>query len=128
MEYLSTLNNVWLRPEGWILFEVPNLYWHPALEFSHLTAYTESSLRSLINQAGFQLESLIKHGKPYSRRLPLFLLAAIGSDGDRTTRLTAVPSFRWMRLKRWFGTNIYRLFQSTASIIYRSGRMNPWRG
>ena len=125
--FLAKLQDSWLATSGLIIVEVPNLYWHPALEFSHLTAFTEGSLDSLAGQSGHRVSHLIKHGRPYSRRLPLFLLSVLEPAKEQASELGPVDPLYWIRIKRWLGTNIYRLFQRVASIIYHQEKMSPWR-
>jgi hypothetical protein len=126
-EFLAELKRNWLTPDGFILAEVPNLYWHQSLEFSHLTAFTGFSLDSMASQSGLVNKRLVHHGMPYSSRLPLFLLVAMMANDEQEASLGAVPPLIWMRFRRWLGLRVHGLFQLAASIIFPRRLMHPWR-
>jgi trans-aconitate methyltransferase len=62
-----------LDGEGCLLVEVPNFYAHDSYELAHLTCFTPHTLRELLNQAGFRVVFMKKHGVPRSELLNLYL-------------------------------------------------------
>lgn len=71
--YLRDIRERWLSPKGYLLVEVPNLFGHQALEFSHLTAFSSSILQKILRQAGFRVVKTKVHGLPRSLIIPLFI-------------------------------------------------------
>ncbi|MCI0520590.1 MAG: class I SAM-dependent methyltransferase [Chloroflexi bacterium] len=75
VEYLVTLRQRALTPDGWLLIETPNLYGHDCFEVAHLTAFSRHTLAQTLGKAGLDIAALNIHGKPRSARLPLYLTA-----------------------------------------------------
>ena len=73
VQYLAHLRQELLRPGGWLLLEVPNLYAHECFEVAHLTSFSAHTLKQTLKQVGFEITALRKHGAPRSRLLPLYL-------------------------------------------------------
>jgi len=73
VEYLAALRERCLTPEGLLLLEVPNLYCHDSFEIAHLTSFSAHTLRQTLEQAGYKVVKLEKHGRPRSALLPLYL-------------------------------------------------------
>ncbi|MCH7663110.1 MAG: class I SAM-dependent methyltransferase [Chloroflexi bacterium] len=71
--YLSNLREEILAPVGWLLLKVPNLYAHDSFEVAHLFGFSSHTLREIVQQAGFEVLVLKKHGAPRSQILPLYL-------------------------------------------------------
>lgn len=71
--YLRNLREEFLVSNGWLLLEVPNLYAHDSFEVAHLFAFSAHTLREVVQQAGFEMVALNKHGAPRSQILPLYL-------------------------------------------------------
>jgi 2-polyprenyl-3-methyl-5-hydroxy-6-metoxy-1,4-benzoquinol methylase len=71
--YIADLREKHLTPQGWLLIEVPNLYCHDSFEIAHLTSFSAHTLRQTVQQAGFEIVMLKKHGQPRSDLLPLYL-------------------------------------------------------
>jgi SAM-dependent methyltransferase len=101
--YLCNLREKWMRPEGHLLIEVPNLYGHTALELSHLAAYTTMTMRRLLNRAGYQMIELEAHGNPRSRLLPLYLTALAQASSDRLPRVSYRSNPRGILARRKIG-------------------------
>jgi SAM-dependent methyltransferase len=73
LQTLVDLREYWLREDGYLLVEVPNLYGHYSYELAHLMAFSPSSLRGLLQRAGYRVIHEQIHGQPRSNLLPLYL-------------------------------------------------------
>jgi SAM-dependent methyltransferase len=83
--YLAHLRQKLLQPGGWLLLEVPNLYCHDCFETAHLTSFSAHTLTQTLQQAGFEIVALKKHGAPRSRLLPLYITVLARSDEREKT-------------------------------------------
>jgi 2-polyprenyl-3-methyl-5-hydroxy-6-metoxy-1,4-benzoquinol methylase len=106
--YLAYLRQKLLQPAGWLLLEVPNLYCHDCFEVAHLTSFSAHTLAQTLQQAGFKIVALKKHGAPRSILLPLYITllarpvhAPPGAD-TRVAPSNVVPEHSVM-LKRRIG-------------------------
>ncbi len=127
-EALQALRERWLTGDGVILIEVPNLYGHPALEVSHLTAYSAQTLTNLLSASGYVVIKTKTHGQPFSRMLRLFLtVLARPAEIDRTP-IIRKPSIRGMRMRRKLGLTILAGARGISSRILRKGQLEPWQG
>ena len=70
---LRSLRESKMRPGGYLLLEVPNLIEHESLELSHLYAFTRSTLKTIVRQAGFRILWSKAHGSFRSPILKLFI-------------------------------------------------------
>lgn len=109
---LRSLRESKMRPGGYLLLEVPNLIDHESLELSHLYAFTRSTLKAIVQQAGFRILLSRAHGSFRSPILNLYitLLARAESDprSHRTIRSNpiGIKTLRRLgKLKRDFFTN-----------------------
>lgn len=100
VDYLSHLRSQWIRPRGFLLAEVPNLFGHQALEISHLTAFSRGTLRELLRQSGFEIVAMKSHGMPRSKMLPLYLTALAQSAEGEVVRKPVRSRGRGVQLKR----------------------------
>lgn len=98
VEYLSKLRDDLLVENGSLFIEVPNLYAHESFEVAHLVSYSESTLRSVLQRAGFKVKAIMKHGKPHSEILPIYL-SIIAQPGEHV----APPAERFVSFKRKWG-------------------------
>jgi 2-polyprenyl-3-methyl-5-hydroxy-6-metoxy-1,4-benzoquinol methylase len=73
VQYLKHLRQELIKPGGWLLLEVPNLYAHNCFEVAHLSSFSAHTLTQTLKQAGFDILVLQKHGAPNSRLLPLYI-------------------------------------------------------
>ena len=80
ISYLQELRGKWLRPEGFLLVEVPNLFAHTSLELAHLSAFTDQTLCNLLRMAGFSVQVIQSHGEPRSPILKLYLTTLASLD------------------------------------------------
>ena len=90
---LRSLRESKMEPGGYLLLEVPNLIDHESLELSHLYAFTKSTLREIVRQAGFRVLWTKTHGSFRSPVLKLYitLLAQAKSDPRLPRRILSRP-------------------------------------
>jgi 2-polyprenyl-3-methyl-5-hydroxy-6-metoxy-1,4-benzoquinol methylase len=114
--YLTQLRHKLLRPNGWLLLEVPNLYAHDCFEVAHLISFSAHTLVQTLRQAGFEIVALRKHGAPRSRLLPLYL-TLLTRPLPKPIHIEVVPE-RGVERKRRIGMLrrrvVSRLFPSLA--------------
>jgi len=106
VDYLVNLRQNLLRPAGWLLVEVPNLYAHDSFEVAHLVSYSIHTLRQVLGKAGFEIVALEQHGRPRSRLLPLYVTAlARPAEGPAPTQILSDGGVRfkrsWGMARRW---------------------------
>jgi 2-polyprenyl-3-methyl-5-hydroxy-6-metoxy-1,4-benzoquinol methylase len=73
VQYLTQLRQELLKPTGWLMLEVPNLYAHDCFEVAHLSSFSAHTLTQTLKQSGFEIVALRKHGAPRSRLLSLYI-------------------------------------------------------
>lgn len=66
-----------LTDSGVMYVEVPNLFGDIALELVHVFAFTESTLRTLLELSGLKIEHFETHGHPKSDTVPAYLSAVV---------------------------------------------------
>jgi 2-polyprenyl-3-methyl-5-hydroxy-6-metoxy-1,4-benzoquinol methylase len=99
--YLTELREDLLESAGWLLLEVPNLYFHDSFEVAHLTAFSAHTLKQTLAHAGFKIVAMKKHGQPRSDIIPLFLTLLAKPNPE--PRPGAVKSEKFGPLKRNVG-------------------------
>jgi 2-polyprenyl-3-methyl-5-hydroxy-6-metoxy-1,4-benzoquinol methylase len=118
VQYLAHLRQKLMRPDGWLLLEVPNLYAHDCFEVAHLTSFSAHTLTQTLSQAGFGIVVLKKHGAPRSRLLPLYI-SVLARSLPKSYSQTVIPE-RGVEYKRRIGMFrrrvVSRLFPSQAWI------------
>ena len=91
--YLRHLRQEWIPPSGHLLVEVPNLFGHFSLELPHLLAFSPTTLRMVLERAGYQVLAFETHGRPRSSLIPLYLTAltrvAKGIMAEKDFRLSS---------------------------------------
>ena len=109
---LRSLRESRMRPGGYLLLEAPNLIEHESLELSHLYAFTRSTLKAIVRQAGFRILWSKAHGSFRSPILNLYitLLAQAEEDARYTPNIHSNPigiktRRRLGKLKRDFFTS-----------------------
>jgi SAM-dependent methyltransferase len=107
--YLSNLRKDLLTPQGYLLIEVPNLYAHDSFEIAHLSAFSMHTLVQTIIKSGYSLVASMKHGKPRSKILPLYLTILAKAQGDFLKQ--AVVPERKVKIKRRYGMLQRKLIQ-----------------
>lgn len=73
IQYLENILRTLLKPNGYLLIEVPNLYFHDSFEVAHLSAFSPHSLKQSLRLAGFKIIHFKQHGNPRSKLFPLYL-------------------------------------------------------
>jgi SAM-dependent methyltransferase len=105
MAKLCGLRENLLSPNGRLLVEVPNLFEHSSFELAHLYAFSASTLRALLDQAGFEIIWFRKHGSFRSPVLKLYLtVLAQPSSRPRSIRRFYFPGSHGVALRRRLGT------------------------
>lgn len=114
VQTLRSLRKSMMQPGGYLLLEVPNLIDHECLELSHLYAFTQSTLRETVRQAGFRIIWSKANGSFRSPILNLFitLFAQAGEMTRYTPKIHSNPigikTYRRLgRLKREFFTRYF---------------------
>jgi len=114
--YLVQLRQELLKPNGWLLLEVPNLYAHDCFEVAHLSSFSIHTMVQTLKQAGFEIVALRQHGAPRSRLLPLYI-TVLARPLPKPFPLAVVPE-RGVERKRRIGMLrrrvLSRLFPSLA--------------
>ena len=123
---LRLIRREWLAADGLLLIETPDLYGHTSFELGHLAAFSEQTLRGTLTAAGFEIVDLQRHGKPYSRLLPLFLLAVARAAASAAEPALLPPRPVWMHLRRWLGLTRLRLARLAARLLLGGRRLQPW--
>jgi len=114
---LTMLREKWIADDGLLLVEVPNLYFHATFEIPHLTHFHAGTLRAMLEQSGFQITQLVKHGSPRSRLFPLNLLAIARPAGSKSKTIAVRPSSSLVRSKRRLGRLAYLTVAHTLRIL-----------
>lgn len=112
VQTLRSLRESSMLPGGYILLEVPNLIEHESLELSHLYAFTRSTLKAIVQQAGFRILWSKAHGSFRSPILNLYI-TLLAQSRDETQSLPNIYSHpigikthrRLGKLKRDFFTS-----------------------
>jgi 2-polyprenyl-3-methyl-5-hydroxy-6-metoxy-1,4-benzoquinol methylase len=114
--YLVQLRQELLKPNGWLLLEVPNLYAHDCFEVAHLISFSAHTLVQTLKQSGFEIVGSRQHGAPRSRLLPLYI-TVLARPLPKAFPLAVVPE-RGVERKRRIGMLrrrvLTRLFPSQA--------------
>jgi SAM-dependent methyltransferase len=126
VETLREMRTRWLAGDGLLLIETPNLFSHPSFELAHLAAFSATTLRGALAVAGLETIELHRHGKPYSRWLPLFLLAAARPALSSSSAQLARPRPGWIRLRRRLGLGLLRAARLAARVLLGGRRLQPW--
>ncbi|HSN94057.1 MAG TPA: class I SAM-dependent methyltransferase [Anaerolineaceae bacterium] len=77
VERLVEIREELLKPDGYLLVEVPNLYAHDSFEIAHLTCFSPHTLRQTLAKAGYEVVRFQTHGLPRSKTLKLFLTVLV---------------------------------------------------
>ena len=123
---LRLIRREWLAADGLVLIETPDLFQHPSFELGHLVTFTEQSLRGALSAAGFEVVEWQRHGNPYSRLLPLFLLAVARAAATASEPAFHPPRPAWVHFLRWLGLARLRLARLAARLMLGRRRLQPW--
>jgi SAM-dependent methyltransferase len=108
VRYLQEIRQNWLSEHGFLLVEVPHLYGHTCYELSHLTAYAGSTLEYLLKKSGFEVHTLVRHGQPRSRIIPLYLTILAQARNESTMIPAKKPGSGGVRIRRWIAMRWHR--------------------
>lgn len=100
---LRSLRESRMRPGGYLLLEVPNLIEHESLELSHLFAFTKSTLKSIVRQAGFRSLRSKSHGSFRSPILNLYITLLAQAESDPRSPRTIHSSRIGIKTRRRLG-------------------------
>jgi predicted TPR repeat methyltransferase len=114
---LVIIRERWLSDDGLLLVEVPNLFFHATFEFPHLTHFYAGTLSAMLEQSGYKITQLVKHGAPRSRRFPLNLLFIARPGGSRSEKIVASPSPSLIQSKRRMGRFAYLAVANVLKIL-----------
>ena len=101
VEYLRNIQEEFLTSDGWLLIEVPNLHAHDSFEIAHLLSFSPHTLEQTLEQSGFKVVKLIKHGWPRSKNIPLYLTVLARPLKDQKS--TKIRLERMVSMKRKLG-------------------------
>lgn len=99
-----------LAPDGILLLEVPNFFAHDSYELAHLTCFTSHTLQETLKQAGYKIHNLVKHGKPRSSLLKLYI-TVLAKPLSNISNIPPVKNERLVGAKRKLGLLYRRLVQ-----------------
>jgi SAM-dependent methyltransferase len=128
VESLRAIRETWLAPDGLVVVETPNLFGHPSFELGHTVAFTARTLRLTLAAAGLATLELRSHGKPYSRYLPLFLLAICRPDRNSLAQVSGRTHLGTIRLRRWAGLLLTRSARLLGRTLLGKQSLQPWTG
>jgi len=109
VSYLAQIKQQYIRPGGYLLIEVPNLYSHDSFEVAHMSSFSGHTLKQTLKKSGFTIIDVIKHGQPRSELLPLYL-TVIARTGDIPLEPVVEPE-KWVAAKRKIGIISRRILQ-----------------
>ncbi len=109
VQYLRELRERWLTSDGALLIEVPNLFGHKSLELPHLFCFSASTLRYVLERAGYEVAQIERHGAPRSQLIALYLTAIARPGRDGGTDPARKPNSKTVRIRRKSGRMWHRL-------------------
>ena len=117
--FLQNLRQKYLAASGWLLVEVPNLYAHDCFETAHLVSFSEHTIRQTIHRAGFSVKALEKHGRPRSKRIPLYL-TVLAQPRQAVENYADIPmkkefGVRWRRRIGFFHRRLIERFMHSQA-------------
>jgi SAM-dependent methyltransferase len=110
IQTLADLRRKHMKPEGFLLIEVPNVAEHEALELAHLHAFTRSSLKDTVGRAGFRVLWVRCHGSFRSPVLRLYITLLAQPTHHPHVRRYPPFAARRSRLARRIGDAKRRFF------------------
>ncbi len=103
VQTLLSLRQSKMQPGGYLLLEVPNLIDHESLELSHLYAFTRSTLREIVRQAGFRVLWTKAHGSFRSPILNLYITLLAQAESDPRSPRTVLSNPIGIKTRRRLG-------------------------
>ena len=126
--FLSDLRDRWLDEDGKLLVEVPNLFFHRSFELPHLTSFHRGTLTDILQQSGYQVEWLRKHGRPRHRRIPLYLTALARPNRDMEVPPPIQSKSFGVGARRKLGRAIYEIAPRVLVLMRRIRGIGVWIG
>lgn len=108
VDYLVRLRERLLVADGWLLIEVPNVYFHTSFEYEHLYSFSRRTLTEVLRKAGFRVGAVCIQGRPISQLFP-FYLTVLARPARRSRRPFRVRPERGAARKRLLGT-VFQIF------------------
>lgn len=98
LTFLEELREEHISPDGYILVEVPNLYFHQAFELAHNYAFSRKTLTEILKKAGYSILFFKEHGIPLNLT-PRYLTVIAQPLADRSANaaMSGSPSSRLLR-------------------------------
>lgn len=109
VDYLIELQENFLTESGFLLLEVPNLFFHDSFETAHMSAFSAHTLKEALKRSGYSVIAAMQHGKPRSKLLPLYLTVLAHVEG-RDIEFSVNPE-KYVRQKRKWGMFARRVIQ-----------------
>jgi len=109
VSYLSELRELYLDQDGYLLLEVPNLFFHDSFEIAHMSAFSKHSLSQTLMKSGYSIVESIAHGLPRSKLIPLYL-TILAKPVKNATQNKVKPEL-WVKNKRKLGFFYRRIVQ-----------------
>ena len=100
---LRSLRESKMRPGGYLLLEVPNLIDHECLELSHLYAFSRSTLKEMVRQAGFRVLWSKAHGSFRSPILNLYITLLAQAESNPPSHRTICSNPVGIKTRRRLG-------------------------
>ena len=107
--YLNEIRRDHLSREGYLLLEVPNLYFHDSFEIAHMSAFSRHSLEQMLITSGYSIVHSMAHGFPRSKLIPLYL-TFLAQPMETVPNKKVKPEL-WVKQKRRLGFIYRRLVQ-----------------
>ena len=105
--YLLDLNRQFLDGNGYLLLEVPNLYFHDSFETAHMSSFSSHTLVETLKKSDFSVVTAMRHGAPRSKLLPLYV--TVLSKASHNASSLAVKPERMVRWRRELGMLLKRV-------------------
>lgn len=119
VRYLANIRAELIETNGFLLIEVPNLYFHQSFELAHNFAFSLHSLREVVQKAGYKITFTKKHGIPL-KRTPRYL-TIIARPLPEIESYQVKPEFPFIYTRRLLGRTISQ-FEDAGDRIRRKLR------
>lgn len=105
--FLNHLRSSVLNPTGYLLIEVPNLFFHEYFELAHVFAFSKDSLTNLLFESGFEVINSKIHGFP-GHFTPRYITLIATIQSNPGTIIIIPPKCKKIRVTRLFGIALSR--------------------
>jgi 2-polyprenyl-3-methyl-5-hydroxy-6-metoxy-1,4-benzoquinol methylase len=107
----------WLKPNGLMYVEVPNLFVHQSFELAHPFTFHRGTLVEMLRAEGFNVQWFKSHGKGRPLRLPYFLSVIVGLADKPTEEPQVSAGYQTVLARR----KIERKFSKTSEFAMGLG-------